>query len=253
MEIIPVIDVRGATVVHARMGRRDEYRPIRTRLSPTSDPVDVVRGLLSIHPFTTLYVADLDAVEGRGDNRAVLAQLKAAFPRVTLWVDNGIARLVDAEQWLATGLGHLVIGSETQTDTALMRRLAADARIVLSLDFRGASLQGPQALLAETACWPRKVIAMTLARVGSGAGPDMDILAAIRDAGPGRLIYAAGGVRDAADLAALTQAGIAGALVASSLHDGRLTGTDIARATATQQHAHQSPSVGTADPKRCIN
>jgi phosphoribosylformimino-5-aminoimidazole carboxamide ribotide isomerase len=231
MEIIPVIDLRDATVVHARMGRRDEYRPISTKLSPTSAPVDVTRGLLSIHPFTTLYTADLDAIEGRGDNRVALAQVKAAFPHVTLWVDNGIARLRDAEQWLDTGLGHLVLGSETQADAALVRRFAQDARVVLSLDFRGAALQGPSELLADTACWPGKVIAMTLARVGSGAGPDMDILAAVRDAGAPRMIYAAGGVRAAADLAVLKRAGIAGALVASCLHDGRLTGADIAGLT----------------------
>jgi uncharacterized protein related to proFAR isomerase len=35
-------------------------------------------------------------------------------------------------------------------------------------------------------------------------------------------------VRDAADLVTLRRAGIAGALVASCLHDGRLTGPDIA-------------------------
>src|SRR5215471_20002462 len=76
MEIIPVIDLKGDTVVHARMGRRDDYRPIRTPLSATSDPVDVTRGLLSIHPFTTLYVADLDAIERRDDNRPALDRLK---------------------------------------------------------------------------------------------------------------------------------------------------------------------------------
>jgi phosphoribosylformimino-5-aminoimidazole carboxamide ribotide isomerase len=232
MDIIPVIDVRGATVVHARMGRRDEYRPISTRLSATSDPLDVARGLLGVHPFTTLYVADLDAIEGRSDNDPVLARLRAAFPRVTLWVDNGIARRADAEQWLARGLGHLVLGSETQTDAALVRGLAQDARVVLSLDFRGASLQGPQELLADTGAWPGKAIAMTLARVGSGAGPDMDVLAAVRNAGSRSAIYAAGGVRGAADLAALARAGIAGALVASCLHDGRLSGMDIAGLTA---------------------
>jgi uncharacterized protein related to proFAR isomerase len=35
-------------------------------------------------------------------------------------------------------------------------------------------------------------------------------------------------VRDAVDLVALQRAGIAGALVASCLHDGRLSGSDIA-------------------------
>jgi hypothetical protein len=36
-------------------------------------------------------------------------------------------------------------------------------------------------------------------------------------------------VRDAADLRALRGSGMAGALVASCLHDGRLRGADIAR------------------------
>jgi phosphoribosylformimino-5-aminoimidazole carboxamide ribotide isomerase len=64
MEIIPVIDVMGGVVVRARMGQRDRYRPIATPLSATSDPVDVARGLLAVHAFKTLYVADLDAIAG---------------------------------------------------------------------------------------------------------------------------------------------------------------------------------------------
>ena len=82
----------------------------------------------------------------------------------------------------------------------------------------------------ESRAWPRRLIVMTLARVGSGAGPDIDRLSAIRDAASGRNIYAAGGVRDGVDLAILKRAGIAGALVATSLHDGRLRGSDIASA-----------------------
>src|SRR6185436_6503296 len=82
MEIIPVIDLKGGLVVRARLGRRDQYRPIETPLSPTSDPVDVTRGLLSVFRFRTLYVADLDAIEHTGDSRATLARLKAAFPQL---------------------------------------------------------------------------------------------------------------------------------------------------------------------------
>jgi phosphoribosylformimino-5-aminoimidazole carboxamide ribotide isomerase len=101
-------------------------------------------------------------------------------------------------------------------------------RVALSLDFRGPSFQGPPELLDETDGWPQTVIAMTLARVGSGDGPDLDTLASIRAAAPDRKVYAAGGVRDSADLVTLKRAGIAGALVASCLHDGRLSASDIA-------------------------
>jgi phosphoribosylformimino-5-aminoimidazole carboxamide ribotide isomerase len=228
VEIIPVIDLKDGAVVRARMGQRDRYRPIETPLSPTSDPVDVTRGLLTVHRFETLYIADLDAIAGGADNRAVLTRLKAKFPQLTLWVDNGICDRGRAQEWLDAGWGDLVLGSETQPDAALVRYFAADPRVMLSLDFRGPSFQGPPALLDETSCWPGRVIAMTLARVGSGAGPDHDRLRSIRDAAPGKKVYAAGGVRDVADLIALKRAGVAGALVASCLHDGRLRGSDIA-------------------------
>jgi HisA/HisF family protein len=229
MQIIPVLDLKDRVVVRARMGQRDAYRPIETPLSPTSDLVDVARGLLSIYAFKKIYIADLDAIEGRGDNNAALARLGEALPGVELWVDNGIADAGRARDWLGSRTGSLVLGSESQSDSRVIRDLATDPRVVLSLDFRGAAFTGPSALLSEPDGWPRDVIVMTLARVGSGAGPDLARLSEIRARAAQRSIYAAGGVRNAADLAVLNGLGIAGALVATSLHDGRLTGVEIAK------------------------
>src|SRR5579863_372089 len=229
MEVIPVLDLKEGVVVHARMGRRDQYRPIETPLASTSNPVDVARGLLAVHPFETFYIADLDAIENAGNNDAALTRLKTELPNLVFWVDNGVADLARANSWLDAGLGNLVLGSESQRDGALVRRLSRDDRVILSLDYRGDGFLGPAALLSDAAHWPRKIIAMTLARVGSANGPDLNRLAAIKAAAPDKLIYAAGGVRDPADLAALQHAGIEGALVASSLHNGKLTGAQLAR------------------------
>jgi phosphoribosylformimino-5-aminoimidazole carboxamide ribotide isomerase len=227
MEIIPVIDLKGGLVVRARMGERSQYRPIETPLSPTSDPVDVTRGLLSVFPFRTLYVADLDAIERTSNSDAVLARLKAAFPALTLWVDNGIAAVEEARRWLDGGRDHLVLGSEAQRDATLVSRLRDDPRVILSLDFRGDAFIGPPALLAAPNIWPARIIVMTLARVGSGAGPDMARLRDIRALAANAALYAAGGVRNANDLARLKTESIAGALVASSLHAGELTRADL--------------------------
>jgi phosphoribosylformimino-5-aminoimidazole carboxamide ribotide isomerase len=229
MDVIPVLDLKGGVVVHARMGMRSEYRPIDTPLAPSSRPLDVARGLLSIHPFTAFYIADLDAIERRADNDAVLMELKKAFPNLVFWVDNGVADLDRAKRWLDAGIGCLVIGSETQRNGELIRHFQHDERVVLSLDFRGDAFMGPAALLGDADAWPADIIVMTLARVGSAGGPDMARLAVIKARAPDKRIYAAGGVRGADDLAALADAGISGALVATCLHNGTLTGAQIAR------------------------
>ena len=229
MEVIPVIDLKDGVVVHARMGMRSAYAPIETPLSPTSRPNDVARGLLSIFPFKTFYVADLDAIGHRGDNSAALRQLSAEYPNLVFWVDAGIADIHDAERWLEAGFGHLVIGSETQRNSELSRYLRQNERTILSLDFRGDAFLGPASLLNDASTWPAKIIVMTLGRVGSASGPDINRLATIQSQVVNRQVYAAGGVRDANDLALLARVGIAGALVATSLHDGKLTGAQIAR------------------------
>jgi HisA/HisF family protein len=229
MEVIPVIDLKDGAVVHARMGIRSAYAPIETPLSPTSRPTDVARGLLSIFPFKKFYVADLNAIENKDNNNAALKRLSLDFPELVFWVDAGIADVHHAQRWFEAGLGHLVLGSETQRDSDLIRFLCRNNRTILSLDFRGDAFLGPASLLNEANIWPTNVIVMTLARVGSASGPDMNWLTTIKSRAANRQVYAAGGVRDANDLASLAAAGIAGALVATSLHNGKLTGAQIAR------------------------
>jgi phosphoribosylformimino-5-aminoimidazole carboxamide ribotide isomerase len=227
LQVIPVIDLMGGEVVHARRGDRGSYGPLVSPLSPTSDPVDGVRGLLSVYPFPTLYVADLDAIQNNGDNLRTLRRIRDEFPTLEVWVDNGAADAGALDAFIEADLGAPVIGSESQHDDALIARHRGSPRIVLSLDFRGDEFQGPRDILAEPALWPQRVIVMTLARVGSGAGPDLERLASIRSIAGGREIYAAGGVRNAADLRALEERGVSGALIATALHEGRIGAADL--------------------------
>ncbi|HEY8428207.1 MAG TPA: HisA/HisF-related TIM barrel protein [Sandaracinaceae bacterium] len=230
MQLIPVIDLLRGEVVHARGGNRDAYRPLASPLGGGSDPPAVVRALLALHPFRALYVADLDAIERRGDNRAIVRALRREFPRLELWVDAGCA---DADDVLAARIDDYVrpvLGSETLASIDALREAARAAPgLVLSLDFKGDALLGPAALLADPGLWPERVIAMTLARVGSDAGPDLERLQRLRALAPRCRLYAAGGVRGPADLDALASLGAAGVLLATALHAGRLPQETLAR------------------------
>jgi len=233
VHIIPVIDLQGGRVVRARRGERAAYAPIRTSLAAGAEPVDIARALLEVYPFTSLYLADLDAIQRRGDNDVAIAAIRARCPDIALWVDSGIADCRGLRAWQARGLGRAVIGTECVTDPQLLDELHATGGVappVLSLDFgaRGEAL-GAVDILNRPQSWPDDVIVMTLARVGADAGPDWDRIEQILAAAPGRRVYAAGGVRGADDLRALRALGSAGALVASSLHDGRLTPAELMR------------------------
>ncbi|ACL60835.1 HisA/HisF-related TIM barrel protein [Methylobacterium nodulans] len=219
--VIPVLDLRHGLVVRAKAGERHAYAPIVTPLSPSPEPAAVARGLLSAWPARRLYVADLDAImDGTPPDAASLSAIAAAVPGVELWVDAGFAQEAAVEAFLATGLGRPVLGSESQADAELVRRLGD--RAVLSLDSRDGAALGPAVLHEDPSAWPSEIIVMTLGRVGSGAGPDLAGLAAVRARAPSARLYAAGGLRGPEDLPALRSAGAVGILVASALHDQRL-------------------------------
>ncbi|MFO1103232.1 MAG: HisA/HisF-related TIM barrel protein [Methylocystis sp.] len=232
MRIIPVIDIRNGAVVRARAGDRTSYRPIATPLATTSAPADVVAGFLTLHPFEKIYVADLDAIEGSGDNRRAIGALTQRYPSLRFMVDAG----AKSDDWRGVSGIERVIGSETLSDGESFSVAKDDPNVILSLDFRGDEFLGPRPLIDRAELWPRRIIVMTLARVGVGAGPDVERLATIIERAGERRVYAAGGVRDARDLARLEAIGAAGALVATALHDGALNRADLERANVMRQN-----------------
>jgi phosphoribosylformimino-5-aminoimidazole carboxamide ribotide isomerase len=232
MRVIPVIDLKSGAAVHAVRGERERYRPLRSEIVAGSDPVDVARAVRDRFGLDELYVADLDAIAGRARQSAVLAALAR---EVRLMVDAGATRAAAVRQLLELGAARVVIGTETLVDQAALERLRGelpDASLVLSLDLRRRGVLSPDAELARLGAAEalarlarsgvREVIVLDLARVGSGAGPDVALVRELRARFPELELLAGGGVRDAADLRALAEAGAAGALVATALHCGAI-------------------------------
>ena len=232
MRIVPVLDLKGGVVVHARRGQRDEYAPLRSPLVDGSEPVTVAAALCARCRTSTLYVADLDALAGEPADVATLSALtKVADP----WVDAGATTPERAAELARAGVARNVIGTESLAAGVPAEDFGKDAgpRTVLSMDLRDGKLISPRPELAgreavaaaplATALGVREVLVIDLLRVGSGSGPPLHAVEQLADVLPGVAIYAGGGVRHDEDLRALESAGASGALVATALHEGRIT------------------------------
>lgn len=228
-DIIPVLDVARGKVVRATKGERAAYKELSTPLAQSAEPGDVAKGLMRLFPFRHLYVADLDGIEGRGRNVHLVPALSAAVPTCDIWIDAGTASRKAARSLLAAPVATLVVGSESLETTSEITDILSEApaRSVLSLDFRGDEFMGPPEILKRSELWPERVIVMTLARVGSGDGPDFNRIKDIAGRAGRRRIYAAGGVRHKDDIHHLREAGAIGALVATALHEGAIGLTDL--------------------------
>jgi HisA/HisF family protein len=210
LQIIPVLDLRGGQAVLARRGERHLYRPLRTELCAQPEPRAVVEAYLALFPFRTIYIADLDAISGSAVNTALLRELIDANPGVKFWLDRGRLGQADPIPYTVTVAG-------TESGPSLTPGTADTT--VLSLDFDGDTLRGDAAILENPQSWPRDVIVMCLRRIGSGQGPNLELLSRLRASAPGTRLYLGGGIRNVHDIEAIQALGTHGALVASALHD----------------------------------
>lgn len=226
MNIIPVIDLLDGQVVHAKHGNRKNYQPIRSVLCGSSAPDEIVNSLMRLYPFTHLYIADINAIQGTGHHLEAIQNIRQQHPQIEIWLDAGINQATIADNWSVLGVVP-VIGSESIVNINDYHAICQpDRDYLLSLDWLDNRLIGPAELFEDTEDWPEYIIAMTLNKVGSGSGPDIPRLKQLQ--AKHQNVYAAGGIRDIEDLKSLAELGIAGVLVATALHTGMLSNKEIA-------------------------
>ena len=227
--LIPVLDLKGGVVVHAKGGKRADYRPIETPLGDARDPLGLAQALIALTQSPVLYVADLDAIEGVGNHFDLCRELSDVLLDTTLWIDAGFGDLSDCAFWLPLGTT-LVIGTESVANPEDWQDLKLNIgnSLVLSIDIGRDGFQGPKNIFTSSELWPHRVIAMNLSRVGTEQGPDLDLLSKIISRAGNCAVYAAGGVRNIGDLDTVASLGAHGALLATALHDGKIGQNEIA-------------------------
>lgn len=226
MHIIPVIDVSQGKVVRAAGGKRADYRPLTSRLTDSTDPLQVARAIRDRHGWSEIYVADLDAVEGAPAALPLNDRLRA--DGFKLWVDAGLRSTHDAER-LRRHADVLIVGLETWGDSESLSMLRGDDT-AFSLDLRDGRPIGiwgttnPMAIAERAiAAGMRRLIVLDLARVGGSDGIGTEpLVRALVQRHPDVPIFAGGGIRTSDDLRRLEDLGVAGALIASALHDDSL-------------------------------
>jgi phosphoribosylformimino-5-aminoimidazole carboxamide ribotide isomerase len=193
-----------------------------------------------------LHVVDLDGARDGAQAHAPTIAALARRGTLRLQVGGGLRDRTTLERTLAGGAGRAVIGSLAVTAPGLvagwLRELGPE-RLVLAFDVRldahgvprvtthgwqeqtGVSLWDAVASYAQAGL--RHVLCTDVGRDGALAGPNLDLYADATRLYPAIEWQASGGVRDARDLWALADGGVAAAVSAPALLEARMTPAEL--------------------------
>jgi HisA/HisF family protein len=248
INVTPVIDLLHGKVVHGKAGQRDSYQPILSVLADSAEPLEICLSLQQHFGFTDLYVADLNAMMDHDAHVTEIAQLLNT--EINIWLDAGTATLAALEklsrQIPLDKLAHVIVALECcpgPQDLEQVFEVVGPQRAMFSLDLKGGQLVVPP-IGSAASLWQqmdaigvaskaveigfRKMIVLDVAAVGGGQGVEtLSVTKKLAGKFPDLEIISGGGVRSVADLKSLATAGCQYALVASALHDGRITAAHL--------------------------
>lgn len=238
MKVIPVIDVLNEVVVHAVRGRRKEYKPVKSVLTRSVEPVDVAQTFKALG-FRELYLADLDAIMGRQQPNIRLYERIAEVTGLKLMVDAGITESSSAKKILNSQVAKIIIGTETLKSKNFIQEAIQQfgaEKLIVSLDLmENKVLTQPGfdgctdalGVLGEfEALGILEFVVLDLARVGSGEGVNVEFLKSVLK-NSRCSVHVGGGVRNLDDLELLKKIGVSGVLLATALHSGKISISEL--------------------------
>jgi phosphoribosylformimino-5-aminoimidazole carboxamide ribotide isomerase len=234
MELIPAIDLRGGRCVRLYQGDFDAET--RYDVTPAA-----LYDRYAAFGAAWLHVVDLDgARDGAQAHRDVVGALCRRGP-LRLQVGGGLRDAATVESTLAAGVARAVVGSLAVTDPDIvvgwLRRFGPD-RITLAFDVRVADDGMPRvathgwkeqsaltlwdAVARYVGAGLQHVLCTDVGRDGAMSGPNLELYVEAVRRYPALSWQASGGVRDARDLWALADAGVAGAVSGRALLEDRI-------------------------------
>jgi phosphoribosylformimino-5-aminoimidazole carboxamide ribotide isomerase len=233
MKIIPVIDVLNGIAVHGIRGERKHYQPLKSVLCKSADPLDIAITFESLG-FNSLYLADLDAILGKAANFSLYQRINAKTG-LDLMVDAGTADMTKAGKVLETGATKIIIGSETLKSLDFVDQAVksfGEEKVVVSIDLKKGKMLSVSEIVGAMGALSfaqklerigvNQIILLDLDRVGTEHGTNLSILREILEK-TGVEVLVGGGIKSLRELEELRKLGISGALVATVLHNEKLT------------------------------
>ena len=241
MRLLPSIDLRDGQCVRLLHGDFDA----ETRYDITPQALHSRYRALGAQ---WLHCVDLDgARDGQLANRDLIEAMAAdGLPR--LQVGGGVRSRKIVEDLLQAGIGRVIVGSaaiETPADVARWIEVFGPERIGLAIDVR---LDADSVPRVQTRGWQqstsatlwdtvqqflsgglRHVVCTDIARDGALQGPNLELYADCVRRFPAIEWQASGGVRDAQDLEALAEVGVAQAISGKALLERRFDDATLVR------------------------
>ena len=251
--VIPVLDLMIGQIVLAQSGNRDAYLPVHSRLTHSSRPLDVAQAIFNQTSCDCLYLADIDSFAGANPNwNAYNELLERGFG---LWVDADWVQ-GDRCQQIAKRITQpdnmrVILSSETMATVDQFAKLETLAlsgvEPIFSLDKKGDAIITQPGELADCTALElvrlaydrgiRSLIVLDLEAVGTNSGVSesqnlLPLIQEIKSELNDIELISGGGVRGPSDIQAFLDAGCQHVLVASAIHDCKLTPDDVANFNA---------------------
>ena len=209
MNIIPAIDLKKGKVVRAIQGDRASYEPIDLVTAYSSNPITFIKDLIIKYKPSTIYLADLDLLDGNGDNIDIIYKIAKTFRNKIFWIDVGAEKITKLNIKNITP----ILCSESCEDIRLINYIYKDH--IHSYDYKD-RLLGTKYFKRFHSSYKKKVIFMNISDVGNKKGPDFRYLRGMPKYSHTEY-YVGGGINSTLDLYKLRKMNIAGALVSSLL------------------------------------
>ncbi len=232
-KIIPVIDILNSKAVHAKKGERTKYKPLKSYLFQSSNPVEIIRILRKKYNFELFYIADLDSIMKKAPNFQILKEI-LKISNIDFILDPGIVDLEDISNFLRFRIKNLILGLETIKNFKTISQslqILNQNNIIISIDMYNGQIlsnakdiktQSPIKLIKKfESLGIKKIILLDLFRVGQKIGGIPQLYLDILHNFNGD-VYVGGGIKNYIDILNIREQNFSGVLIATALYDGTI-------------------------------